>query len=439
MADSAENVSDKPGWPVIRETITDRNFLLFSFSMTLSTCAHLMVAIALSWMTWQLTKSGAWLGYVSGATIIPALIFGPFGGLLADRIGHLQAIRISQTSYIISLTGLGLALITQTVTIEILFTCAIVHGFIGAIFIPTEFAFLRTLANNRRLIATITIFETFKGVGKLFGPILAAYLMTSAREYVVIGAIGAHALCLMGLSRINFSKAYANSNRNTAHSHSPMLNIWNLVKHLWETPLCTLLLILFVATGFQLQGSLALYTDRTGGGPNLLTNFANIISVLTLLVVLPITLWIASRGHFDSISKYMRKLFLILCISIPITAILINLPGSHGNWFIAILALYLVAAQILSTLVQASFLVLLPQAALASGVGIIVLVQGVALFIIGAGAYAFTEFRPQSGWAMATTILLIATLWVIGKWSRSRMHLIDSALAEASRIESENR
>ena len=135
----------------------------------------------------------------------------------------------------------------------------------------------------------------------------------------------------------------------------------------------------------------------------------------------------------------MRKLFLILCISIPITAILINLPGSHGNWFIAILALYLVAAQILSTLVQASFLVLLPQAALASGVGIIVLVQGVALFIIGAGAYAFTEFRPQSGWAMATTILLIATLWVIGKWSRSRMHLIDSALAEASRIESENR
>jgi len=277
-------------------------------------------------MTWQHTKSGAWLGYVSGATIIPALILGPFGGLLANRTGHLRAIRISQTSYIISLTVLGLALMTQTVTIEILFTCAIVHGFIGAIFIPTEFAFLRTLANNRRLIATITVFETFKGIGKFMGPILAAYLITSAREYVVIGAIGAHALCLIGLSHIRTEPLHR-PKLTCQYYHA--LGISETLKYFGRNPVFVVLLALYALTLFETLTIWTAYLERSGEGPTLYQNYAAIQVVLSLLIGMPLVLWIASRGSFHIVPKCIAQLFPVICLSIIFSLIAYNLPGTH--------------------------------------------------------------------------------------------------------------
>jgi len=94
VADSTESILGRPGWSVIRETVSDRNFLLYSIAMTASKTAFYIIAITVTWMTWEITESGAWLGGINAAMLGAALFLGPFGGALADRIGLLRAIKL---------------------------------------------------------------------------------------------------------------------------------------------------------------------------------------------------------------------------------------------------------------------------------------------------------------------------------------------------------
>ena len=47
-----------------------------------------MQRIAIGWLTWQMTKSGLWLGIVAFADFFPVLLIGPIAGAaVTDGIG----------------------------------------------------------------------------------------------------------------------------------------------------------------------------------------------------------------------------------------------------------------------------------------------------------------------------------------------------------------
>ena len=54
--------------------------------------------VALGWLTWELTGSGAWLRpHRLRRPCSPAVIVGPIGGVIADRLPRLAVIRVAQT------------------------------------------------------------------------------------------------------------------------------------------------------------------------------------------------------------------------------------------------------------------------------------------------------------------------------------------------------
>ena len=44
-----------------------------------------MQRIPIGWLTWEMTKSGLWLGIVAFADFFPVLLIGPIAGAAADR------------------------------------------------------------------------------------------------------------------------------------------------------------------------------------------------------------------------------------------------------------------------------------------------------------------------------------------------------------------
>jgi MFS family permease len=80
----------------IGRALSERNFRLFTVGSSLSLVGMWTQRIAVGWLTWQLTKSPAWLGLIAFADLFPTVIFAPIAGALADRIDRLKIMKVTQ-------------------------------------------------------------------------------------------------------------------------------------------------------------------------------------------------------------------------------------------------------------------------------------------------------------------------------------------------------
>lgn len=68
-----------------------------------------MYRLALGWTIWEATHSGIWIGLLAVCDLGPALIFGPLGGVWADRAGQPKVIVRAQSLVVASMLLVGLA------------------------------------------------------------------------------------------------------------------------------------------------------------------------------------------------------------------------------------------------------------------------------------------------------------------------------------------
>src|SRR5271170_3462669 len=85
-----------------------RNFRLFFTAQLISVSGTWMQSVAQAWLVLHLTGSGVDLGIVVGLQFLPMLVFGPFGGLVADRVNKRHLLYFTQSA------GAVLALILGT-------------------------------------------------------------------------------------------------------------------------------------------------------------------------------------------------------------------------------------------------------------------------------------------------------------------------------------
>ena len=74
-----------PSFTSLRQTLSNRNFALFTAGSLVSVVGTWMQRVAVGWLTWGLTGSAAWLGAVAFAEFMPTIIVAPVVGALADR------------------------------------------------------------------------------------------------------------------------------------------------------------------------------------------------------------------------------------------------------------------------------------------------------------------------------------------------------------------
>src|SRR6187455_3198696 len=100
------------GNPLIAFLLRNVDFSIYSAGSGVSLVGMWMQRIAIGWLTWQLTRSGLWLGIVAFADFFPVLLIGPIAGAAADRWDRLRVVKVSQ---IISL-GQATAITVLTAT-----------------------------------------------------------------------------------------------------------------------------------------------------------------------------------------------------------------------------------------------------------------------------------------------------------------------------------
>ena len=205
-------MADPPGFGRIVRTLRHRNYRIYVSGNSVSLIGSWMQRIAVGWLTWQLTESGFWLGLMACAEFLPAVLLGPFGGVLADRFDRLRIIIVVQSAAfcqavaLFALTALGL------MTIELLAALVLVNGIVLGIYQPSRLALVFSLLPREDLSTGIAINSITFNLARFLGPALAGVIIVGSG---IAGAFAANAASylafLIALSCLQLTQASAPS------------------------------------------------------------------------------------------------------------------------------------------------------------------------------------------------------------------------------------
>jgi len=150
-----------------------RNYRLWFFGQMLSLFGSWMQLTAQGFLVFELTKSPAYLGYVSFATGLPSWLFVLYGGVIADRMARRTLLLITQSCMML----LGAALATVTFMGHVqpwhIIVLAFCLGVANAFDAPARQAFVLELVEREDLSNAIALNSTLFNCAVMVGPAAA--------------------------------------------------------------------------------------------------------------------------------------------------------------------------------------------------------------------------------------------------------------------------
>ncbi|MGZ0151146.1 MFS transporter [Kribbella sp. WER1] len=155
-----------------------RNFRLYASGAIVSNVGTWMQRVAQDWLVLELTHSGAALGIVTGLQFLPALLLGPYAGVLADRMPKRQLLtytQIAMASVALVLGGLTVAGVVQPWHV---FLLALLFGIGTAFDAPARQAFVVEMVGRDELANAVGLNSASFNAARLLGPALAGVLIS---------------------------------------------------------------------------------------------------------------------------------------------------------------------------------------------------------------------------------------------------------------------
>lgn len=156
----------------------NRKYALYFSGQLISQVGTWMQQVALSWFTYELTKSPFMLAVVGVSTQLPALFIMPFAGVIADRFNRHKIILWCQIFAMIEAAILAALTLTKTIEIPHLVLLGIFAGVINAFDMPTRSAFIMSLVEDKDDLPTaIAMNSSLMNLTRLIGPALAGFIV----------------------------------------------------------------------------------------------------------------------------------------------------------------------------------------------------------------------------------------------------------------------
>jgi MFS family permease len=162
------------------QALRNRNYRYFLAGAVVSNIGTWMQRIAQDWLVLQLSGgSGTALGITTALQFLPALLFGPWGGLLADRYPKRRLLLISQAGMGLLALVLGLLVAFDNVTLGWVYALAFCLGLLAAVDSPTRQSFVVDMVGKEDLPNAVGLNSTAFHGARIVGPAIAGLLITA--------------------------------------------------------------------------------------------------------------------------------------------------------------------------------------------------------------------------------------------------------------------
>ena len=155
------------------------NYRIWASGAIVSNIGTWMQRVAQDWLvlTVLTDHSGAAVGLTTGLQFLPMLLFGPYGGVLADR--YRKRIILMWTQLAMGFTGLAIGLLVVTGTAQLwhAYVAAFCLGVASAVDAPARQAFVSELVGQDNISNAVALNSASFNTARLTGPAIAGVLI----------------------------------------------------------------------------------------------------------------------------------------------------------------------------------------------------------------------------------------------------------------------
>lgn len=294
--------------------LSNPNFRIYLVGSTISLHGLWIFRVALAWFAWELTGSEAWVGIVSFTQFAPALLFGPFFGVIADRFERRKISMFLNTGSALNMLALAGLSFAGVIDIYVLAGFSLIQGMLDGSHTPVRMALIPGLVEKEELSSAIASTSISFNVSRIVGPALSGIVIAS---YGVSWAFALNSLSYLAIViAVGVVSIRPRAERATGKS-----NVWDELKHgiryvLNHPMIRTLLMLTAIGTLFG-RGALEMMPavadavlERGASGLAALTSAVGVGAVLMGVFLSRGTQWLTVRAL--KLTLVSASLFIVL-------------------------------------------------------------------------------------------------------------------------------
>jgi MFS family permease len=209
-----------------------RNYRLYFTAQLISVSGTWMQTVAQAWLVLHLTGSGVDLGIVVGLQFLPMLLFGPVGGLVADRFNKRQLLYLTQAAGGVLALVLGILVVSHEVQLWQVYLLAALLGMVNVFDNPARQTFIMEMVGRDDLPNAVSLNTVVMNASRVVGPAIGGVIITvlglgvcffvNAASYIAV---------IIGLSMMRSSELHPTGTVERAKGQ-----IRDGFRYVWRTP-----------------------------------------------------------------------------------------------------------------------------------------------------------------------------------------------------------
>ncbi len=167
----------RPRWRDTFDSLRVFNYRLYVISQIIANTSGWMQKIATDWLVNELTHNVALVGVTVFLQFAPVLVFGVWGGVIADRVDKRRLMMTTQAVTVLLCASLGVVTLLGIVTVWEVWATAFLLGLVAVVEGPARSAFVNEMVGHRRLRNAISLNASIFHLGGLLGPAISGVLI----------------------------------------------------------------------------------------------------------------------------------------------------------------------------------------------------------------------------------------------------------------------
>ena len=156
------------------------NYRRYFWGQLVSLSGNWMQTVAEVWLILELTGSGVAVGVTTALQFLPMLLFGAWGGLLADRFPKRGLLMATQAAMALPSLALFALAVSGVVAPWMVFALVFVRGAVNAVDNPTRQSFAIEMVGPDRVVNAVSLNSVIVHSARIVGPALAGVLIATA-------------------------------------------------------------------------------------------------------------------------------------------------------------------------------------------------------------------------------------------------------------------
>jgi MFS family permease len=161
------------------DSLSVPNYRRYFAGQLVSLSGNWMQTVAEVWLILSLTGSGIAVGLTTALQFLPMLLFGAWGGLLADRFAKRRLLMVTQLAMAVPALALFAVCAAGVVAPWMVFALVFVRGAINAIDNPTRQSFVIEMVGPGRVVNAVSLNSVIVHSARIVGPALAGALIAT--------------------------------------------------------------------------------------------------------------------------------------------------------------------------------------------------------------------------------------------------------------------